>query len=122
MSLPNILIACLHKLTMSFKQGLALKEGTMWRVGAGGGGNIKIKRIELTKNDYIMHMINSIEGCLSQNDVGIIIKNMVEYGIVSSETAKLIRVATNDKVLNLPNELKDEVRTRIFKNMLINLI
>ena len=35
----------------------------------GGGGNIKIKRIELTKNDYIMHILHSIEGCLSQNDV-----------------------------------------------------
>ena len=50
------------------------------------------------------------------------IKNMVEYDIISPETAKLISVATNDKVLNLPNELKDEVRTRIFKNMLINLV
>ena len=88
----------------------------------GGGGNIKIKRIELTKNDYIMHILHSIEGCLSQNDVGIMIKNMVEYDIISPETAKLISVATNDKVLNLPNELKDEVRTRIFKNMLINLV
>ena len=69
-----------------------------------------------------MHMINSIEGCLSQNDVGIIINNMIQYDIVSPEIAKLISVATNDKVLNLPNDLKDEVRTRIFKNMLINLI
>jgi len=88
----------------------------------GGGGNVKIKRIDMTKNHYIMHIINSIEESLSQNEVGIMIKDMVDYQIISEEVAKLISVATNDKVLSLPNEYKDDVRTRIFKNMLINLI
>ena len=35
---------------------------------------------------------------------------------------QLIKIATNDKVLSLPNEFKDDVRTRILKNILINLI
>jgi len=88
----------------------------------GGGGNIKIKRIDMTKNHYIMHIINSIEGSLSQSQVEIIMKDMIDYEMISEQEAKLISVATNDKVLALPNELKDEVRTRIFKNMLLNLI
>ena len=88
----------------------------------GGGGNIRIKRIELSQNDYIMHILHSIESNLSQNEVGIMIQNMVEYDIISKEVARLMSVATNDKVLNLPNDLKDGVRTRIFKNLLINLI
>ena len=33
-----------------------------------------------------------------------------------------MRVATNDKVLNLPVEYKDVTRTRILKNMLVNII
>ena len=88
----------------------------------GGGGNIRIKRIDMTKNHYIMHIINSIEDSLSQNEVGIMIKDMLQYEIINEEEAKLLSVATNDKVLGLPSELKDEVRTRIFKNILINLI
>ena len=88
----------------------------------GGGGNIKIKRIDMTKNDYIMHIINSIDGGLSQQEAGIIINNLIDYNIVSKEIAKLLKIATNDKVLSLPNEFKDDVRTRILKNILINLI
>ena len=88
----------------------------------GGGGNIKIKRIDMTKNNYIMHIINSIDIGLSQQEVVIIINNLIDLEIVNSEVAKLLKVATNDKVLNLPVEYRDEVRTRILKNMLINLI
>ena len=88
----------------------------------GGGGNIKIKRVDITKNSYIMHLINSLEDGLSQQEAGIIINNLVDYNVIDTQTAKLMKVATNDKVLGLPKELRDEVRTRIFKNMLLNLI
>lgn len=88
----------------------------------GGGGNIKIRRIDITKDKYIMHLINSIDNVISQQEVDIIINNLVDYGIISEETAKLMRVATNDKVLNLPIEYKDVTRTRILKNMLVNII
>ncbi len=88
----------------------------------GGGGNIKIKKVDMTKNNYIMHIINSIDNSLSQQEAGIIINNMVDYNIIDSNVAKLLKVATNDKVLNLPNEYRDDVRTRILKNMLLNLI
>ena len=88
----------------------------------GGGGNIKIKRIDMTRNNYIMHIINSIDRSLTQQEAGIIINNLVDLNILNNEAEKLLKVATNDKVLNLPVEYKDEVRTRILKNMLINLI
>ncbi len=88
----------------------------------GGGGNIKIKRIDITKDRYIMHLINSIETSLSQQEAEIIIKNLQGYNIIDAKTAKLLKVTTNDKVLGLPKEYRDDVRTRIFKNILINLI
>ena len=69
-----------------------------------------------------MHLINSLEESLSQQEAGIIINNMVDYNVIDAKTAKLLKVATNDKVLGLPREYRDLVRTRIFKNMLINLI
>lgn len=88
----------------------------------GGGGNIKIRRIDITKDRYIMHLINSIDTSLSQQEAEIIIKNLEGYKIIDDKTAKLLKVTTNDKVLGLPKEYRDEVRTRIFKNILINLI
>lgn len=88
----------------------------------GGGGNIKIRRIDITKDNYIMHLINSIKTGLSQQEAGIIINNLVDYKIIDKNTAKLLKVATNDKVLGLPREYQDDVRTRILKNMMINLL
>ena len=47
---------------------------------------------------------------------------MLDYNVINEDMAKLIKIATNDKVLGLPVEYKDDVRTRILKNMLINLV
>lgn len=88
----------------------------------GGGGNIKIKRISMTSDQYIMHIINTIKNNLTQQDTELLIKHLCEYNVISNTEAKLLKVATNDKVLNLPKEHRDEVRTRIFKNMILNLI
>lgn len=88
----------------------------------GGGGSIRIKRIDITKDRYIMHLVNSLNDSLSQQEAEIIINNMVDYEVIDSKIARLLKVATNDKVLSLPQEYRDIVRTRIFKNLLINLI
>ena len=42
--------------------------------------------------------------------------------MISEVEAKLLKVATSDNVLKLPTQIRDEVRARIFKNMLVNLI
>lgn len=88
----------------------------------GGGGNIKIKRIDVSKDKYIMHIINSIDNVITQQEADIIIANLVNYGLANDEVAKIMRVAVNDKVLNLPIEHKDATRSRILKNMLLNLV
>ena len=88
----------------------------------GGGGYIRVSRIKLNRTSAIMHIINSIDVGLSQQEAEIIIKNLQGYNIIDAKTAKLLKVTTNDKVLGLPKEYRDNVRTRIFKNILINLI
>lgn len=88
----------------------------------GGGGNIKIKRVDISKNNYITHLVNSLNKSLTQQDAEIIINNMFDYKIIDKNTAKLLKIISNDKVLGLPVELRDEVRTRIFKNVIINLL
>ena len=94
----------------------------MQKVDVGGGGNIKIRRVDITKNKYIMHVVNSINNVITQQEADIIINNLLDYEFINNETAKLMKIATNDKVLNLPLEYKDLTRTRILKNMLINII
>ncbi len=88
----------------------------------GGGGHIKIRKINITKSNYFMHIINSIEDYLSSQEVDIFISNFLSYGMINETEAKLLKVATSDNVLQLPQPKRDEIRGKIFKNMLINLI
>ena len=88
----------------------------------GGGGHIKIKKVNSTKSNYFMHIINSVGEAITAQEVDIFISNFLSYGMISEIEAKLLKVATSDNVLKLPTQTRDEVRARIFKNMLINLI
>lgn len=88
----------------------------------GGGGHIKIRKVNITKSDYLMHVITSIGDSITANEVDIFISNFLTYDMVTKKEAKLLKVATSDNVLNVPQEIKDKLRANIFKNMLINLV
>ena len=87
----------------------------------GGGGHITIKKVNNNKEDYIMHIINNIGNEITSNEVDILISDFLSYNIIGTKEAKLLKVATSDNVLKLSKELKDKVRARIFKNMLLNI-
>ena len=88
----------------------------------GGGGCIKIRKVNITKSNYFMHIINSIEEYLTGHEVDIFISNFLSYNMISETEAKLLKVATSDNVLKVPQPERDMLRARIFKNMLVNLV
>lgn len=69
-----------------------------------------------------MHIIQNIGDKISSNEVDIFISNFMSYGITNEKEAKLLKVATSDNVLTVDQSIRDELRARIFKNMLLNLI
>ena len=69
-----------------------------------------------------MHIITSIGNEITSNEVDIFISNSLSYNIINETEAKLLKVATSDNVLTLPQDIKDKIRANIFKNMLLNLI
>lgn len=87
----------------------------------GGGGHITIKKVNNTKSDYLMHIINNIGSQITSNEVDILLSDFLTYDIIQAKEAKLLKVATSDNVLQLEKEIKDKVRARILKNMLLNL-
>lgn len=69
-----------------------------------------------------MHIIRNIGDRMSSNEVDIFISNFMSYGITNEKEAKLLKVATSDNVLTIEPSVRDELRAKIFKNMLLNLI
>lgn len=87
----------------------------------GGGGHITIRKVNNSKQDYIVHIINNIGKELTANEVDILLSDFLTYHIINEKEAKLLKVATSDNVLQLPKEIKHQIRARIFKNMLLNI-
>ena len=88
----------------------------------GGGGHIKIKKINITKSNYFMHIISSIGDKLTAQEADIFISNFLSSDMISKKEARLLKVATSDNVFNIPQDYKDSLRASIFKNMLLNLV
>lgn len=88
----------------------------------GGGGHIRIKKINITKSNYLMHIISSMGDEITASEVDIFISNFLSYEIINETEAKLLKVATSDNVLTIPAEMRDSLRANIFKNMLLNLV
>ena len=68
-----------------------------------------------------MNIIKQIGDEISSQEVDILISDFLTYNIIDTKEAKLLKVATSDNVLALTKEIKDKVRARILKNMLLNI-
>ena len=88
----------------------------------GGGGHITIKKVAITKSNYLMHIITNMGDKITAQEVSIYISNFLSYNIINETVAKLLKVATSDNVLNIDAKKRDELRANIFKNMLIYLV
>lgn len=88
----------------------------------GGGGHITIKKVAITKSNYLMHIITNMGDKITAQEVSIYISNFLSYNIINETVAKLLKVATSDNVLNIDAKKRDELIANIFKNMLINLV
>lgn len=88
----------------------------------GGGGFIKIQRIDIPSSEYIMHVINSVGDTLDLDSSSALIGNMYEYELISERELRIILAALSNKSLPFPKHICDGLRAEIFKNILANLI
>lgn len=90
----------------------------------GGGGHIKIKRANISRaGNYLMHIVASMGGSISQQSAEIFINNFIDYNAITVREGLLLKAATSDKVLGgvqLPE--RDMLRALILKNMLMSLL
>ena len=73
----------------------------------GGGGHITIKKVNITKSNYFMHIISSVGDKITAQDVDIFISNFLSYDMISKTEAKLLKVATSDNVIGAFEKDKD---------------
>ncbi len=86
----------------------------------GGGGYIRIIRVETDKRVAMMHIVNSIGDGISSAATAAILGNLVERNMISEYDYAMITSALSDKAYAcIPQETRDTLRAAILKNMLI---
>ena len=86
----------------------------------GGGGYIRISRVQVDRETLLMHVINAIGSALDETSARAIAQNLVNSGALDSNTARLLTAATSHRALiKVSPALRDTVRADIFKQVLL---
>ncbi|MBE6794329.1 MAG: CtsR family transcriptional regulator [Ruminococcaceae bacterium] len=88
----------------------------------GGGGYIRITRVNADKSQTMMHIVNSVGDSLDRMSVEVMIKNLLGLNMINEDTARLLAAALSDRALApVTPSGRDIVRASIFKNMILTL-
>lgn len=89
----------------------------------GGGGFIKIYRIDNFDDNYIHNIIKErIKDKISYKDAIYILEDLVQKDLLSNEVATAIGFTITPKALASPINNEENLRANILKNVLINII
>ncbi len=99
------------------------EHGYMVESRRGGGGYIRITRVNLDGASALMHLVNAIGSEIDDATVRVILENCCNGGILSASTVKLMYSSVSIPVMReIPVSLRDTVRAAALKQMLLSQI
>ena len=89
----------------------------------GGGGYIRITRVQVDRQTLLMHVINTIGDTLDYASARAITQNLVDSEAISRELGQSMLAATGERALrSIPKEQRSGLRADIFKQILIHSV
>ena len=89
----------------------------------GGGGYIKISKINIEDDAYMNNLIlESVGDELSDKRLGQILDKLTYEKILSDKEKDIVYAALSDYSLAMPFTIKDSIRAKAFKNVLTTLL
>jgi len=89
----------------------------------GGGGYIRIVRIKMTKNEYLMHFFQAIGQTLDEAEAKAYLKNLIEHGIMTEREARIAAQAMSQSALDkCAPDKRAMVRADILRHILMLLM
>lgn len=88
----------------------------------GGGGYIRIKRMQFEKPDYLAYIAEGIGDSVTAAEAEKFAKSCLEAKLMSEREFRLIMSAVGDGTLAVNRPHRDMIRAKILKNMLLTLI
>ncbi|SFU68050.1 CtsR family transcriptional regulator [Alicyclobacillus macrosporangiidus] len=87
----------------------------------GGGGYIRIRRIDLDEHAPLVSLVRSMGSTISQREAESVIDRLRREQVVSEREAAMLRAAVRREVLNVDLPYRDELRARLLTQMLLAL-
>lgn len=89
----------------------------------GGGGYIRIKKIEMGEDDYVRSLIlESIGDELTEKRMNQILERLKREKVLSSREAVIVSSGLADDALSMPFSFKDKLRAGQFKHILTTIL
>ena len=88
----------------------------------GGGGYIKVLRVQDNNNNFLNNVLNRCMQPLSIIEANQIINQMHERKLITAREANIIKGAISPKALNNPINMDNVLRANILKQVIIELI
>ena len=98
------------------------EHGYMVQSRRGGGGYIRIARINMDGPSMIMHTVNAIGDTLDMQSATAIMQNLVNAKSITAEGANIVLTAvSNNALAPVPPEERGQLRARILKLCLLTM-
>ena len=89
----------------------------------GGGGYIRIRRVQSDPKLLIMHTVNAVGDRVDADTAGALLANCVSAGVLEEAEARLMLAALTDQALRpVTPEGRDVVRASVLKQMLLSTV
>ena len=100
-----------------------LEKGYIVESKRGGGGYIRIQKIQLSSHGVILdHILSTIGDQIDQSAAEGLIYQLLEGDFITRQEANLIKAAMSRDILLLKLPLRDEIRALLLKAMLLSLL
>lgn len=99
------------------------ERGYMTESRRGGGGYIRIVRVPMGKNEYLMHFFHAIGDSLEENEARAYIGNLLDRGILTDREGAIVAAALSGNALDAVTvEKRNAVRADVMRHIIMTLM
>lgn len=100
-----------------------MPKGFMVESRRGGGGFIRLERVNLNKSDYINELLtDTLNHDIDYSTAIMILGNLVKLDIMEENVARALGYAVTSKALSMPVRIENKQRANILKSVIVNYL
>ena len=89
----------------------------------GGGGFIKITKIKFEDDDYIKSLVlESVGDELTEKRMVQILSRLIREEVITEKEGEMVKICLCDDSLSMPFVMRDKVRAKAFKSVLVSTL